>query len=116
MSERGCFFQAEKSPISDGKGVSISGVWADYDNDRDMDLFVATGYPNSRVDLLYQNDGKGTFKRITEGAIVKRRTPSWNASWGDIDNDGDLDIYLTTLPGNNYLYHPWWCAVTRTAM
>ena len=91
-------------------------MWADYDNDRDMDLFVATGYPNSRVDLLYQNDGKGTFKRITEGAIVKRRTPSWNASWGDIDNDGDLDIYLTTLPGNNYLYHPWWCAVTRTAM
>ncbi|HPG39936.1 MAG TPA: FG-GAP-like repeat-containing protein [bacterium] len=100
----GSFTAVTNSPVVDYEGISISGQWADYDNDMDMDLFIATGYPDARRDVLFNNNGDGTFVKVTEGDIVNIPTPCWNGSWGDFDNDGDLDIYLCTLPGNNILY------------
>jgi len=65
--------------------------FADYDNDGDKDLYVTTWGPN----VLYRNDGDGTFTDVTESAGVAGPPDAWSASaaFGDLDNDGDLDLY-----------------------
>ncbi len=86
-------------------------LWGDYDNDGWLDIFCATyrtGIPQN--DLLYRNNGDGTFTRVTEGAIVN--TPSngsIGAAWSDYDNDGFLDLFSAdggVESGHvNFLYH-----------
>ena len=89
------FIKDTVTAVTTDTDVSRCGTWADYDNDGDPDLFVAneTGYPNR----LYQNNGDGTFTKITTGDIVTDMGNSWTTSWGDYDNDGDLDLFV----GNN---------------
>lgn len=65
---------------------------ADYDNDGWVDLFV-TRYRNT--DLLYRNLGDGTFEDVSEVAGINVVAPSNGAAWGDIDNDGDADLYVS---------------------
>lgn len=78
---------------SSGRDSSEGGVGCtvgDYDNDGDLDLFVAM-YGVSR---LYRNDG-GTFKDAAEQAGIAVNGHAVSSSWGDYDNDGDLDLYIT---------------------
>lgn len=73
----------------------IGVVFGDVDDDGDLDLFA------SRLDdhdLLYANQGDGTFYDVSEAAGVLRRAVSQSATMGDLDGDGDLDIYVATLP------------------
>ncbi len=72
--------------------LSRSVDWIDYDNDGDQDLFV-TNETNSKNNL-YQNDGDGNFTKITSGVIVEFLKNSAGSSWGDIDNDGDFDLFV----------------------
>lgn len=72
-------------------------TWADYDNDGDADLYVAN--ESSQANNLYRNDGDGSFTKITTGPQVSDSRSTMSASWGDIDNDGDLDLY-TANSGN----------------
>lgn len=66
--------------------------WTDYDNDGDADLFVTN--ENFQADDLYRNDGNGQFTKITTGPLVTSGLSTMSASWGDIDNDGDLDVFV----------------------
>jgi hypothetical protein len=69
--------------------------WIDYDNDRDLDGFV-TNY-NSIPNRLYRNDG-GTYVAVgggVAGTIVTDDGAGLANVWGDFDNDGDLDCYVT---------------------
>ena len=85
--------------VTDGNVQDSS--WADYDNDGDMDLLV--GPPEIGLQRLYQNNGDGTFTRITSEPIVADSgTPM--GVWGDYDNDGDLDLFGAERDGNNHLY------------
>lgn len=88
----------EKAGIADqfgGLGLSM----ADYDNDGFVDVFVPRGawmvrYGKDRNSLLH-NNGDGTFTDVTEEAGLG--APDWPClatSWGDYDNDGDLDLYI----------------------
>ena len=91
--------------VNDGGG-SRSASWGDYDNDGDIDLFVA----NQQViikDFLYQNNGDGTFTKITEGDIVNDNGVADPATWVDFDNDGFLDVFVGNPGGDgrNFLYH-----------
>ena len=64
---------------------------ADYDNDGDVDIFITT----IGLDLLYRNDGDGTFTLAGKDAGLSR-VPAWHtgSSFGDFDADGDLDLYV----------------------
>ena len=96
------FFNANNSVISSDKFSTLGASWADIDNDGDLDLFVANflGQNNS----LYINNGDKTFTQIKTGAIVNDGGRSVGTSFGDIDNDGDLDLFIGNYTENNFLY------------
>ena len=70
-------------------------AWGDYDNDGDLDLYVAarTGGKWGK-NLLFQNQGDRTFVEVGAAARVDTAANSQAAMWGDFDNDGDLDLYV----------------------
>lgn len=84
-------------------------VHADYDNDGDLDLLVLRGgwlgqqgmHPNS----LLRNDGSGHFFDVTfDSGLGEQHFPTQTASWGDYDNDGDLDLYVGNEQHSNQLF------------
>ena len=79
-----------------GRGVA----WGDYDNDEDLDLYLA----NSGANLLYRNNGDGTFTEVGASAGVDDAGDGQGAAWGDYDNDEDLDLYVTSGGGQSRLY------------
>jgi tetratricopeptide (TPR) repeat protein len=67
------------------------GVWGDYNNDGFLDVFVTS----SRGNRLFQGDGKGGFVDVTARALPPLAPARAEAAaWGDLDNDGFLDIYV----------------------
>jgi len=79
-----------KAGLAGLDGVSV-GVFADYDNDGHKDFFVSRTFnPNQ----LFHNNGNGTFTDVTAGSGIGADCCTTVASWGDYDNDGDLDLYV----------------------
>lgn len=81
---------------------------ADYDNDGDLDIYVSGWFTNSR---LYRNNGDFTFTDVAVAAgIVDPAQPTMAACWGDVNRDGNLDLYVSVrtqhegFPGSNHLY------------
>ncbi|NQT97752.1 MAG: VCBS repeat-containing protein, partial [Candidatus Marinimicrobia bacterium] len=83
--------------------VTISCAWADYNNDGLVDVFLANS--NSELNMLFMNTGGGSFTRITSGSIVDESASSRSANWGDYDNDGYQDLFVSNADANNCLYH-----------
>lgn len=81
--------------------ASYSCGWADYDNDGDLDLYVANG--QTGIDKLYRNDGS-TFVDVAAQAGTNDTRHSSCISWGDYNNDGFLDVYLNNNGTENRLY------------
>ncbi len=85
--------------------TGISG--ADYDNDGDIDLYLGGWMSPSK---LYRNNGDFTFTDVTAQAGIDINCPSMGSSWGDIDNDGNLDLYVSVRTNtfadqtNNFFY------------
>ncbi|MBL4655731.1 MAG: CRTAC1 family protein, partial [Bacteroidia bacterium] len=102
----GTFTEVDTSIIEHAGTYPRCGVWGDYDNDGNLDLFVACGGGNASTDnLLYHNNGDGTFTRITTGDIVSNGGYSSGATWGDYNNDGYLDVFVTNgSTSANFLY------------
>ena len=80
---------------------SFSCGWADFDNDGDLDLYVANG--SSGVDKLYRNDG-GTFTDVAATVGTNDMRHSNSTTWADFNNDGFLDLYLSNNGSENRLY------------
>ena len=98
--------------VTDRVGIHTTG-WTldlghgDANNDGFEDLYVANDFGSDR---FYVNTGKGTFIDETEKAIGIDTKKGMNADWGDYDNDGLLDIYVTNITDDymregNFLWH-----------
>ncbi len=75
-----------------------AAAWGDYDNDGNLDLLI-TG-EDSDYELtskLYHNNGNGTFTEINDGFVDLM---SGAVAWGDYDNDGQLDVFISGLDDN----------------
>ncbi|MGB3590842.1 MAG: FG-GAP-like repeat-containing protein [Nonlabens sp.] len=99
------FFQgADPNGIPTGLGLVPNGgnygtVWIDYDNDLDMDLFIAKcrgGSSAANINELHRNNGDGTFTNVAAdpGVNLADDIQTWSSAWGDYDNDGDMDGFI----------------------
>jgi hypothetical protein len=73
-------------------------AWGDYDNDSYPDLYVASGSLTTGAFLrtyLFHNNGNGTFTDVAQDAGVYTEANTWAPVWGDYDNDGYLDLFVT---------------------
>jgi hypothetical protein len=114
-------------------GFSTGAAWTDYDRDGFLDLFVAryvhtdvhhlpnpaqsSGYKGvllelpdnmeGETDFLFHNRGDGTFEDVSEKAGVNdpHKLHGMGVVWGDYDNDGWPDLFVTNDSGWNFLYH-----------
>jgi hypothetical protein len=94
--------EAHLGDTGHGMGVAVG----DYDNDGDPDIYVNNFGPN----VLYRNNGDGTFTDVTEFAGVQNgNRVGAGASFLDIENDGDLDLYV-----GNYIKFSFDAHVPRT--
>ncbi len=82
-------------------------IWVDFDNDGDKDLFVTSVNGENK---FFRSEGNLLFTDITATCgLFTNDLYTYGASFGDIDNDGDLDVFLsnrdiTTVNQHNYLY------------
>lgn len=77
-------------------------IWGDYDNDGDLDLFISTF---NLKNLLFRNNGDGTFEKITSDVVVNEVSHSIGAAWLDYNKDGWLDLFVVNMYAeNNFLY------------
>jgi hypothetical protein len=77
-------------------------IWCDYDNDGDLDLFLGGGTREPNADpsaKIYRNDN-GTF--VDQGVNLPGLVGT--ASWGDFDNDTDLDLFICGSPDNGQTF------------
>jgi hypothetical protein len=83
-----------------------AAAWGDYDNDGDLDLFVGNESEPESVcpSQLFQNQGDGTFKDVAKFAGVTNDRYAKGAVWGDFNEDGWADLYVTNMAGENRLY------------
>ncbi len=91
---------------SSASGTTNSGTnsgiaYGDYDNDGDEDLYVSVMNGDN---ILYQNQGNGTFINVTVAAGVAVSVTSTTSVWGDINNDGHLDLYVGNYENPNQLF------------
>jgi len=78
-------------------------IFGDYDNDGDLDLAMGGWGGGGTGNRMYRNDGGGTFVWLNNGL---RGMKGADGAWGDMDNDGDLDLVLVgesyDLPQGDY--------------
>jgi hypothetical protein len=81
-----------------GSGVAV----ADVDGDGLTDLYLVTQLGENQ---LWKNLGKGKFRNVTaEAGVAMKDQISIGPSFADVDNDGDADLYVTTVRKGNHLF------------
>ncbi|MBO6515837.1 MAG: VCBS repeat-containing protein [Bacteroidia bacterium] len=97
-------FEVDKTNSVTLSATSAFGVaWGDYDDDGDPDLFIANN--NGENNQLFENKS-GRLVEVKTGPVVNDKGHSVGGTWGDYDNDGDLDLYVTNARATeaNFLY------------
>ena len=88
------------------------GGFFDFDNDGDQDLLCVNGnvWPRAKVkpdkpptSMLYANDGTGRFSNVTADSGLDIPLHGNGVAFGDFDNDGDVDVFISCL-GANHLF------------
>ena len=72
---------------------TLASLWDDFDDDGDQDLYVINDFGSN---CLYRNDG-GHFREMASAAGVRDTAAGMGAATGDIDLDGNLDLYVTNM-------------------
>ena len=83
-------------------GRSMQCLFSDFDNDNDLDLYVAN---DTSVNYVYRNNGDGTFTDVSDASWAADFRGSMGLSAGDYDSDGDVDLFMTHwIDEENALY------------
>ena len=87
------------------KHPTQTASWADFNNDGWLDLFIANEFSkNTNAPAqLFQNQGDGTFREVAQEKGVAIKAFVKGCVWGDYNNDGYPDLYLSAITGDNYL-------------
>ncbi len=85
----------------DNNDRTNSVIFGDVDNDGDLDIFIANENSSNR---LFLNNGAGLFREITDEVGLKSINGGTGCSFGDIDNDGDIDLYVANWSRKNLLF------------
>ena len=84
---------------------SWSATFADVNGDGNVDLYVVNGRdPAGEPNKLFINNGDGTFKDVSKEAGVADANWGLGASFADIDNDADLDMFISNYVGPNKMF------------
>ncbi len=95
---------------------SEAAAWGDYDNDGLLDLYIcgepvplgtdpkSAGDPKKQG-RLYHNKGDGTFENVAVAAGVADVNYGKGVAWGDYDDDGKLDLFVSDMNGPSRLFH-----------
>ncbi|MBW6512614.1 MAG: CRTAC1 family protein [Desulfuromonadaceae bacterium] len=75
------------------KVFTYAASFADYDNDGDLDIYCAN-YGVGAKNILYRNNGDGTFTDVSDLAGVGDPSWSWMGVWADVNNDNFVDLYV----------------------
>ncbi len=81
---------------------TTSAAWGDYDNDGWIDVFVTND--GAFGNFLYRNNGDGSFTETEAGSPASDRGNSFGCAWVDVNRDGALDLFVSNVSGENYLY------------
>jgi tetratricopeptide (TPR) repeat protein len=96
----GTFQDVSKELGVDDTGWTLDCGVADYDNDGDMDLVNANDFGQDRV---FRTNADGTFTNVTDEAIGWDTHKGMNVAFGDYNNDGWLDLYITNIWTKEYV-------------
>jgi len=106
LMNRKDYFEDRTGPASlavvCGQYTGWGGVLFDYDCDGYLDIFIANGnahHEYTEEDVLMRNDGTGRFLDVADksGAYFRNKYVGRGATYGDYDNDGDLDLLVINL-------------------
>jgi hypothetical protein len=106
LMNRGGYFEdrtaRSRMAVVCGQYTGWGGILFDYDNDGYLDVFCANGnahHEYSEEDVLLRNDGTGVFEDVAKrsGDYFSRKYVGRGATFGDVDNDGDLDLLVVNL-------------------
>ncbi len=92
----------EASGLLSGDHRTHSATWADFDNDGWLDVFIGHEQTPSQ---LFRNNHDGTFTDVSANAGVGKTAFTKGATWGDYDQDGFADLYVSNYGSENFLYH-----------
>ncbi|MFN7971573.1 MAG: VCBS repeat-containing protein [Acidobacteriota bacterium] len=112
--------RARFTDVTRGAGLAANphptqaAAWGDYDGDGDLDLYVGNEVDAAPVSgfssegqafpgQLFRNDGDGKFTDVAATAGVTNDRMAKGVAWGDMDDDGDLDLYVSNI-GPNRMY------------
>jgi len=86
-------------------GGNYGSIWIDYDNDRDLDMFIAKcgGETARRINQMHTNNGDGTYTENASALGLADDMQTWSSAWGDFDNDGDMDVFVGASSGTHKL-------------
>ncbi|MBZ0269776.1 CRTAC1 family protein, partial [bacterium] len=94
--------------------LTMGANFGDLDNDGWLDFYLGTGAPDYdalQPNVMYRNDGAGSFQDVTTSGGFGQIRKGHAIAWGDLDNDGDEDIYLQS--GGFYPYDGFFNSLFR---
>ncbi|HZM04160.1 MAG TPA: choice-of-anchor tandem repeat GloVer-containing protein [Candidatus Saccharimonadales bacterium] len=87
-------------------GSASCAAWGDYDNDGYVDLIVTSAFNRSngasQKNLLFHNNQDGTFTQMLNSTVASEARDWRGCSWVDYDNDGNLDLFVTSTDDNGF--------------